>query len=392
MKQVERRIPKAFYGRVQAILESAVTAVARTVNTTQVMANWLIGMEIVNEEQMGRERATYGEHLLRSLAEKLQADFGRGYSYANLKLMRQFYLAFPALLNESEIGYAVRSQSGRTRKGYAVRSLSAPTPSARTSNTAWSPGRLHPNLSWTHYRTLIRVSKVKTRAFYEIEAINNSWSARELERQIASLLFERLAKSRDKRGLHRMATRGQEIQKPADVFKDPFVMEFLSLEESEHLLESDLETALINKLQGFLLEMGKGFALVARQDRLTLEGDLFYIDLVFYHTVLKCYILIDLKVGKINHADLGQMLLYVNYYDRVKRAPDDNPTLGLILGSDKNDAVVKYTLGPDQQKKIFASRYKLHLPTVEELQEEIRRNRRRLTSERPTRTPRKKKP
>jgi predicted nuclease of restriction endonuclease-like (RecB) superfamily len=219
----------------------------------------------------------------------------------------------------------------------------------------------------------MRVDRPESRAFYEIEALKNNWSARELERQINSLLFERLAKSKDQAGLMELATQGQIIQQPTDVFKDPVVIEFLGLPESPRLSESDLESALITNLQSFLLEMGRGFAFVDRQRRITLDGDHFYIDLVFYHTILKCYILIDLKVGKLNHTDLGQLQLYVNYYDQECCAEDDNPTLGLILCTDKNDAVVRYTLGPNQQNKIFASRYKLHLPTEAELQEEIRR-------------------
>ena len=216
------------------------------------------------------------------------------------------------------------------------------------------------------------------RAFYEIEAIKNNWSARELERQINSLLFERLARSKDKAGLLKLATKGQEIALPIDVFKDPVVIEFLGLPESHRLVESDLEQALINNLQAFLLELGKGFAFVSRQERITLEGDHFYIDLVFYHTVLKCYVLIDLKVGKLTHGDLGQVQLYVNYFDQERRTEGDNPTLGLILCTDKNDAVVKYLLGPDQSKKIFTSRYKLHLPTEAELASELKRELRTL--------------
>ena len=242
-----------------------------------------------------------------------------------------------------------------------------------SSEESWAPGQLHPNLSWTHYRTLLRVDKSEARAFYEIEAVRNNWAARELERQINSLLYERLALSRDKRGLMRLAVKGHEVQKSTDVFKDPVVMEFLGLPESPRLVETDLEQALIDNLQAFLLELGKGFAFVARQERLTLDGDHFYIDLVFYHTILKCFVIVELKTGKLTHQDLGQLQLYVNYYDRERRTEGDNPTLGLILCTDKNETVVKYTLGPDQQRKIFASRYKLHLPTEAELRAEIQR-------------------
>ena len=245
---------------------------------------------------------------------------------------------------------------------------------------SWKPGRLHPNLSWTHYRTLLRVDKPEARAFYEIEAIKNNWAARELERQIKCLLYERLALSKDKKGLMKLATKGHAVQRPADIFKDPVVMEFLGLPESPRLVETDLEQALINNLQSFLLELGKGFAFISRQERLTLDGDHFYIDLVFYHTVLKCYVIIDLKTGKLTHQDLGQLQFYVNYYDRERTTDGDNPTLGLILCADKNDAVVKYTLGPEQERKIFASRYKLHLPTEAELKAEIRRELRMIQS------------
>lgn len=371
MSQIQSDSPEAFYQRILDILTAARVGVARTVNTAQVVSNWLIGREIVEAEQSGQQRAEYGENLLKNLAQQLKQEFGSGYSYSNLKYIRQFYLAFPDLLTQEEIGHAVRGQSPSTAE---LVSLSSPNPS-------WQPGQLHPNLSWTHYRTLMRVDLPEARAFYQIEALKNNWSARELERQINSLLFERLAKSLDKAGLMQLATQGQVIQKSTDVFKDPLVIEFLGLPESPRLTESDLENALITNLQNFLLELGRGFAFVDRQERLTLDGDHFYIDLVFYHTILKCYILIDLKVGKLTHGDLGQLQLYVNYYDRERCAPDDNPTLGLILCSDKNDAVVRYTLGPDQQNKIFASRYKLHLPTEAELQAELRREIAQLQSE-----------
>ncbi len=236
---------------------------------------------------------------------------------------------------------------------------------------------------------MLRVERPEARNFYEIEAIQNNWSARELERQINSFLYDRLALSKDKKGLMKLATKGHEVQQPADVFKDPVVMEFLGLPESPKLVESKLEQALIDNLQHFLLELGKGFAFISRQERLTLDGDHFYIDLVFYHTILKCYVLIDLKTTKLTHQDLGQLQFYVNYYDIERRSEGDNPTLGLILCADKNDAVVKYTLGPDQSRNIFASRYKLHLPTVAQLQAELRREVRQLTCE-PAKPPKKK--
>jgi predicted nuclease of restriction endonuclease-like (RecB) superfamily len=379
----------ALYERVRQILESARSTVARSVNTTQVVSNWLVGREIVEEEQKGKARADYGERLIRKLSAQLQVDYGSGYSLANIKYFRKFYLEYSQLAGNAK-GYAVRGflagapESLILGKGYAVRSQSDSDRGERVGDKpgpilhvargeSWKPGQLHPNLSWTHYRTLLRVDKPEARAFYEIEAIQNNWGARELDRQICSLFYERLALSRDKKGLMRLATKGQVVQKPTDVFKDPVVMEFLGLPESSRLTETDLETALINNLQSFLLELGKGFAFVARQDRLTLDGDHFYVDLVFYHTILKCYVIIDLKTGKLTHQDLGQLQLYVNYYDREKRATGDNPTLGLILCAEKNDTVVRYTLGKDQQKQIFTSRYQMYLPTEAQLRAEIRR-------------------
>jgi len=378
------------YERIRQILDSARSTAARSVNTAQVVANWLIGREIVEEEQKGKRRAEYGKKLIESLAVSIAKDYGAGYSVQSLFYMKQFYLLYPELCSGAPILHAVRGESSRglpSRKLHAVRgewndTISMPLtviPHA-VSAKSWKPGRLHPNLSWTHYRTLLRVDNTEARAFYEIEAVKNNWTARELERQINSLLYERLALSRDKKGLMRLAVKGHEVQKPADVFKDPVVMEFLGLPESPRLVETDLEQALINNLQIFLLELGKGFAFVARQERLTLDGDHFYIDLVFYHTILKCYVIIDLKTGKLTHQDLGQLQLYVNYYDRERRTEGDDPTLGLILCADKNDAVVRYTLGADQRKTIFASRYKLHLPSEAELRAELRREVRALSA------------
>jgi predicted nuclease of restriction endonuclease-like (RecB) superfamily len=382
------------YDRIREILESARTRVARSVNTTQVVANWLVGREIVEEEQEGKRRAGYGEQLIGELSEKLTQNYGVGYSIQNLNYIRQFYLIYPHLLSGTEISHAVRGQFGDSdpttiEKIHALRGelngsdifngmlrpavLEIFQIGHALRSESWQPGRIHPNLSWTHYRTLLRVDKTEARGFYEIEAFRNNWSARELERQINSLLYERLTLSKDKKGLLRLAAKGQEVQSPDDVFKDPVVMEFLGLPVSPKLVESDLEQALINNLQAFLLELGKGFAFVSRQERITLDGDHFYIDLVFYHMILKCFVLIELKVGKLTHQDLGQLQLYVNYYDYERRSEGDNPTLGLILCTDKNDAVVRYTLGPDQEKKIFASRYKLYLPTEAELQAEMRR-------------------
>jgi predicted nuclease of restriction endonuclease-like (RecB) superfamily len=377
------------YARIRDILESARSNVARSVNTTQVIANWLIGREIVQEEQRGQGRAGYAEELLSRLSRRLSANYGQGFSISALQYMRSFFQAYPALL---PIQPAARVEPERADAKqisdiqHALRVKSSPDAAALVLTVisdaprrkSWKPGSLHSNLSWTHYRTLLRVDDPGARSFYEIESINNNWSARELERQINSLLYQRLAMSRDKKGLLRLAKKGHQVQSPTDLFKDPLVMEFLGLPTSPKLVESDLEEALIDNLQAFLLELGNGFAFVARQQRITLDGDHFFIDLVFYHTILKCFVLIDLKVGKLTHEDLGQLQLYVNYYDRQRLSTGDNPTLGLILCTDKNDAVVKYTLGQDQADRIFASRYRLHVPSEAELKKEIRRELRAL--------------
>jgi predicted nuclease of restriction endonuclease-like (RecB) superfamily len=365
--------------RIRAIWERSRAQAARSVNTAHICANWLIGQQIVEAEQGGAQRAGYGQALLKTLAARLSSEFGSGFSLTALKHMRGFYLTYPALL-AGQKGHALRDLLGHLGEGSA-RQLGDTDPAAKkghaardlSSNTAaWRPGQLSEALAWTHYRALIKLARPEERAFYEIEAIKNAWSARQLERQIASLLYERLAQSRDKAGLLALATQGHEPCSPVDLIKDPYVLEFLNLPEVPRLQESDLETALISQLQHFLLELGSGFAFIGRQRRLTLDGDHFYPDLVFYHVKLKCYVVIDLKVGKLDHADLGQMQLYVNWYDREQLAEGDNPTIGLILCTEKNDAVVRYVLG-EQSRQIFASRYQLHLPTEAQLQNELLR-------------------
>ena len=248
--------------------------------------------------------------------------------------------------------------------------------------SGWQPGVLHPSLSWLHYRALLKVERRDARDFYEIEAIRNGWSGRALERQIDSLLFFRLAKSRDKAGLLGLANEGMRVERPVDAIRDPYVLEFLDLPESPRLQESSLEAALLSRLQDFLLELGSGFAFVGRQKRITLDGDHFYPDLVFYHTRLKCFVIIDLKTAKLTHADLGQMQLYVHYFDREIAEDGDNPTLGLILCTDKNDAVAQFVLDENNQQ-IFASRYKLHLPSEAELRAELDRELAQLREARP---------
>lgn len=354
--------------RIRAIWETARSQAARSVNTAHVQANWLIGRQIVEFEQGGARRAAYGQGLLRNLSATLTAEYGDGFSLSAMKNMRAFFLAYPRLL---EKGHALRGLSGARGRPTKVQISHAPRGFFEPVAVG-QPGELHPALSWSHYRTLLKLDRPEVRDFYEIEAVRNAWSARELDRQVASLLYERLARSRDRKGVLELARRGNIPAEAHKAVKDPYVLEFLGLPESGRLIESDLEAALIARLQEFLLELGDGFAFVARQRRLTLDGDHFYADLVFYHVRLKCYVVIDLKVGKLTHGDLGQMLLYVNYFDREVVGPGDNPTIGLILCSEKNDAVAKYVLA-DRTRQIFASRYQLALPTADRLEAELRR-------------------
>jgi predicted nuclease of restriction endonuclease-like (RecB) superfamily len=353
--------------RIREIWSAARSHAARSVNTAHVAANWLIGQQIVEAEQRGADRADYGTRLLEGISAQLISDYGSGFSVTALRYMRLFYTAYPGLL---QIHHAVRDESGVGSVDPEVISNALRSISTGASGSDWKPGRLHSALSWTHYRALLKVSRTDVRSFYEIEAVRNGWSARQLERQINSLLFERLLKSRDKAGLMALANEGLVPTGPADVIKDPYVLEFLDLPESHRLVESRVEEALITHLQEFLLELGSGFAFVGRQVRLTLDGDHFYPDLVFYHVRLKCYVVIDLKVGKLDHGDLGQMQLYVHYYDREIAESADNPTIGLILCTDKNDAVARYVLA-DDSRQIFASRYQLQLPSEDELRAQI---------------------
>ena len=336
-KSIQPTVSDACLSRIREILAQSRSQALQAVNSAMVRAYWEIGREIVEEEQRGADRAGYGEQLLANLGKALAREFGKSFSERNLRFIRSFYTSFP-------IRNSLRSE-----------------------------------LTWTHYRLLSRIEKPEARAFYEVESVRARWSTRELERQINSLLFERLALSRDKEGLLALS-QGNDVFKPEDIVRDPYVLEFTGLPEVGAFQESDLEQALMDHLQKFLLELGRGFAFVGRQKRVTLDGDHFYVDLVFYHTILKCFVLIDLKTTKIAHADLGQMQFYVNYYDQECRSEGDQPTLGIVLGAEKNEAMVRYTLGKNNQQ-IFASRYKLYLPTEEELVAELRREREEIEQE-----------
>ena len=357
--------------RVVVILERARADVVRSVNSQMVIAYWLIGREIVEEEQQGAVRAEYGRSLLEDLSHRLTERYGKGFSVTNLKYFRGFYLAYTDRVPKID----------RTMCDGPLDAVIGAAEEDRSENVTQCVTNVGKGflaaLGWSHYRALMRVENEHARSFYEIETGQNGWSVRQLERQIHSFYYERLLKSRDKAGMMELANQGEASEQPVDVIKDPYVLEFLDLPESPQLAESELEGALISRLREFLLELGSGFAFIGRQKRLTLDGDHFYPDLLFYHIRLKCYVIIDLKTGKLTHGDLGQMQMYVNYYDREVCIEDDNPSIGLILCADKNDAVVRYVLG-DANRQIFASRYRLELPSEEELQRELARERRLL--------------
>lgn len=343
---------KDIYLRIRRILDAARSKIARTINFEMVQAYWLVGKEIIEEEQKGSKRAEYGTKLIESLSERLRAEYGKGWSPSHLWHVRQFYLTFQERCPKIPHTLCAESDS------HFLHALRA-------------------ELTWSHYRILMRFDDPKARSFYEIECAKNNWSIREMERQIGSLLFERLALSKDKKGLLRLATKGHEIQTYRDLIKDPYVLEFSGLPQSEKLYESDLEQALIDNLSKFLMELGRGFAFVARQKRITVGGEHYFIDLVFYNTIGKFFMCIELKITRLTHQDLGQMQMYVNYYDRELKSKDDGPTVGVVLCADKDEAVVRYTL-PETNKQIFAARYKLYLPTEEELKREFQRERRLL--------------
>lgn len=349
MMKEKQLAAKNLFVRVSRIIDTSRSVIARAVNTEMVGVYWLIGKEIVDEEQKGRVRAEYGKRIIETLSRQLTEKYGDGWSASHLWHVRQFYLLYQDKVPQN------------------LRTLRADSPKEILHT-------LRAELSWSHYRILMRIEKEEARSFYEIECVKNNWSARELERQKGSLFFERLALSKDKKGLMKLAQKGQELQTYEDMIKDPYVLEFTGLVPQSKLYESKLEQALIDNLSQFLLELGKGFTFVARQKRISLDGDHFYIDLVFYNTILKCYVLIDLKIGKLVHQDIGQMQMYVNFYDREVKRDDDNPAVGLILCEDKKEAVVKYTLSKDN-RQIFASRYKLYLPSEEELIKELKRER-----------------
>ncbi len=319
----------SFVAQIKQLIKDAQIGVSKSVNAIMVQTYFELGRRIVEQEQEGKDQADYGGFIIERLSHELTNEFGKGFSKRNLELIRKFYLTY-------KIAKSPISQS----------------------------------ISWTHYLHLMRISKEKERNFYEVETVANNWSVRELTRQINSSLFERLHLSKGKKSVLELASKGQIIEKASDLIKDPYVLEFLNLEENYSYNETELEQALINKLEHFLLELGKGFTFVGRQQRFTFDEEHFRVDLVFYNRLLKCFVLIDFKIGKLKHQDLGQMQMYVNYYDRYVKLEEENKTIGIILCKDKKDTMVEITL-PESNNQIFASKYELILPSKKELKQLI---------------------
>ena len=311
------------FDSIKELVINSRNKVYQTVNTEMLKLYWNIGKTIM-EIQQGDERASYGDAVLEKLSKRLTEEFGKGFSSRNLRTMRKFYLMYPIW-----------------------KTVSA-------------------KLSWSHYLELIKIEEKLKRSFYLNECINSKWSVRELQRQKDSLLYERLVLSADKQKVIELSQKGHILKTSKDLVNDPFVLEFLDIKENTKYLESDLESNILEHLKEFLLELGKGFSYVGNQVRLTLDEDHFYPDLVFYNRILKCFVIIDLKIGKVSHQDIGQMQMYVNYYDREIKDDYENPTVGILLSTDKNETIVKYTL-PEDNKTIFSSEYKLHMPTEQEL-------------------------
>ena len=349
------KMESALLANIRALIESARSTVARGVDLVQVHTNFEIGRHIVEFEQQGEGRAEYGTQMLKRLAERLTAEFGSGFSATNLKLMRQFYALHAQRIGQTASGLfetQTRQPIGQTLSDQL----------ATTENRPFS-------LSWSHYVFLLGIKKADERSFYEIESTHQNWTLRELRRQFQSGLYERLALSRDQDGIRQLARQGQIVSRPSDLLKEPLVLEFLGLSEQARFSESDLEAAIINQIEHFLLELGKGFLFEARQKRFTFDDDHFFVDLVFYNRLLRCYVLIDLKIGKLTHQDWGQMQMYVNYFDRHVKTDSEAATVGIVLCKKKHEALVEITLPKDAN--IHAREYQLYLPSKEELQRKL---------------------
>ena len=332
------------------LVEYARSIAARQINLVQLMTFYAIGRWIVEVEQQGESRAKYGRQIVKNLSEAMNTQFGRGFSVDTLENARKFYQTYQDRISETVF------RKFAVEKSETVFRLFEET--------------LPFTLPWSHYLLLMRIKDENERKFYEIEATQSGWSIRTLQRQYNSSLYERLALSREKGEVLRLASEGNIVTRPQDIIKQPTVLEFLGLDEKAKFVESDLETAIINKLQKFLLELGKGYLFEARQKRFTYREENFYVDLVFYNRLLRCYVLIDLKIDKLTHQDLGQMLMYVHYYDRYEKLPDENPTIGILLCKEKDDALVEITL--PENSNIYASEYQLYLPDKKELQKKLK--------------------
>jgi predicted nuclease of restriction endonuclease-like (RecB) superfamily len=386
-KQIFHTACGKFYEDIADILRSAKSNAYRAVNFAMVEAYWHVGRMIVEEEQRGEERAAYGEALLANLSLSLAGEFGKGFSEPNLRNFRQFYLVFPIRYTLCSESSATRNSDSRVDAGpSSIRNAVSSKSSHDTAGMKNTPtallNALRRELCWSHYRLLLRVEKPEARDWYMNEAADQNWSVRALERQINSLYYERLKMSRDKKAvIKEMKEKTTPLAgQPQDYIKDPYVLEFLGISDRSRFRESELEQAIIGKLQDFMLELGKGFAFVARQQRISTETKDFFVDLVFYNCILKCFVLIDLKTGELTHQDIGQMDMYVRLYEDKYKNPDDNPTIGIILCTEKDETVVKYSVLKGN-KRLFASKYKLYLPTEKELIAEIEREKALIISE-----------
>lgn len=336
-------VNRDFLQGVSEVLAKARKNAKTAVNLSMVYAYFEIGRMLVEEEQHGANRAAYGKQILKELSAYLTKIYGKGFSVTNLKQMRQFYLAYA----NDQIGQTLSDQ---------FKNL----PTVSTGRKFY--------LSWSHYLKLMRIDNIEERHFYEIESVKNDWSLSELKRQFNSALYERLLLSTDKKEVYRLALEGQKAETPRDIVKDPYILEFLGLPEAPSYSETEMESRIISHLQQFLLELGTGFAFMGRQKRFTFDEEHFMVDLVFYNRLLRCFVLFDLKIGELKHQDIGQMQMYVHYYDRMVKLADENPTIGIILCKDKNNAVVEMTL-PEDNSQIFASKYETVLPSKEALQQ-----------------------
>jgi len=341
--------------KIVQLIEQARVQVAKVADMAMIYAYYNVGKLIIENLQEGEKRAKYGENLLKQVSNDLTEHFGRGYSVQNLERMRNFYSVYSKSSNELRNSDVYQKSSNSMRIFDNENTIS-----------------LLP-LSWSHYLFLLRIKNEEERQFYEIESYKNQWIVKELERQFNSGLYERLVLSKDKEAVKKMAMEGQIVKTPKDIIKEPLVLEFLGLKEETAYTETQLETAIINKIEAFMLELGKGFFFGGRQVRFSFDEEHFFVDLVFYNRLLRCFVLIDLKIGKLKHQDIGQMQMYINYYDRYVKAEDENPSIGIIVCKDKKDAIVEITL-PENNKQLFATKYQTILPSKEDLKQLIKKN------------------